>query len=228
MLTNNTKVNIKNIGKNTFMKIPKIIHQVWVGNLPMPKKWMRTWKEKNTDWKYILWGNDRIFNRKWINQKHIDFYKNKKTWWGIADIVRYEILYEFGGYMPGTDSECLNSIDNLFNENGFDCYTVYSNERIRKGHIAPIMACTKNNPLLKAMIEDLANRKRIGLYPVWREVGNLFTRQMTEKTEYKNIKIYPSYYFIPEHFMGDKYTGKGKIYARHHWGTTLKKYNEGV
>jgi len=29
------------------MKIEKIIHQVWIGNLKAPEIWMNTWKEKN-------------------------------------------------------------------------------------------------------------------------------------------------------------------------------------
>ena len=34
------------------MVIPKIIHQLWIGEKPAPINFMNTWKEKNTDFEY--------------------------------------------------------------------------------------------------------------------------------------------------------------------------------
>jgi len=40
----------------------------------------------------------------------------------------------------------------------------------------------------------------------------------------KDLTIFPSHYFIPEHYNGEKYQGDDKIYAHQLWGTTSKKY----
>ena len=39
-------------------KIPKIIHQLWIGNKPAPTNMMNTWKEKNPEFEYIFWNED--------------------------------------------------------------------------------------------------------------------------------------------------------------------------
>ena len=42
-------------------KIPKIIHQIWIGNRQLPLKlqqYQETWKEQNPDWEYKLWTNE--------------------------------------------------------------------------------------------------------------------------------------------------------------------------
>ena len=86
------------------MKIPKIIHKIWVGDKPAPMKWINTWVEKHPDWEHILWDNDKVYSRKWINEKHIGQYTEEGLWHGVADIIRYEILYEYGGIVSGEDS----------------------------------------------------------------------------------------------------------------------------
>ena len=45
------------------------------------------------------------------------------AWHIIADILRYEILYEYGGYMPGADSVCLRNIDDKFPDD-IELYTL--------------------------------------------------------------------------------------------------------
>ena len=41
-------------------KIPKIIHQIWIGNKPRPEKLMDTWKEKNPDFEYKFWNEENL------------------------------------------------------------------------------------------------------------------------------------------------------------------------
>lgn len=200
--------------------IPKIIHQLWVGPLPLPEEWMRTWREKNPDWKYMLWDNEKVFGRKWRNQKHIDFYKAKQNWPGVADLVRYEILYENGGFYPGADSICLEPIDELF-EDGFDIYSVYENEIKRPGYVSPIHAATPGHPFLEQIISELHQKEVMG--KPWQTTGNLYMMEAINRLK-PIIKIWPSYTLIPEHFTGQKYEGTGKVYARHLFGTTKKLY----
>ena len=36
-------------------KIPKIIHQLWIGPSPAPVNMMKTWKDKHPNFEYIFW-----------------------------------------------------------------------------------------------------------------------------------------------------------------------------
>ena len=48
--------------------IPKIIHQIWIGNLEPPISLMNSWKNKHPDFKYILWDEERIREEKFSSQ----------------------------------------------------------------------------------------------------------------------------------------------------------------
>ena len=37
---------------------------------------------------------------------------------------------------------------------------------------------------------------------------------------YTGLSILPSHFFIPEHFSGACYEGRGSVYARQHWAST--------
>jgi len=233
--------------------IEKNMHHIWVGDKPAPKKWLDTWTKSHPTWNYTLWDNDKVFSRVWKNQKLIDYYASKKIWHGVADLIRYEILYEFGGFMPGADSENMLPIDELF-ENEYELFAVRCGGDIKdwaredgepidkippfllredKRLIAPIYACKKGNEFAKNLIDELSKLEVKDLKEPWKTTGNVFCANMLKKYEPK-IMIWPMHYFIPYHPITIdagkpyKYIGNDKIYSKHFWGTTRRKYHEGI
>lgn len=202
--------------------IPKIIHQLWVGPLPMPERWMRTWREMHPDWSYVLWDEAKVFGRRWANRRHVEFYRRRRQWHGVSDLVRYEILFEQGGFMPEADSECVRPVDELFNENGYDAYAVAENERAAPGLLSPLTAAAPGSPFARALIEGLRRKMHVG--EPWKTVGNLWMRRVAERQTWPGLKILPSHTFNPDHHTGLKYTGAGVIYARQFWGTSKRLY----
>lgn len=205
-------------------KIPKKMHHIWVGEKEPPYQWINTWKEKHPTWEYKLWRNEDVYGRKWKNQALVDHYTNLKWWHGVADVVRYEILNEEGGFMSGADAVCLHPIDELVADENYDIFSVYENEICRKGLLSPIQASSPDNWFLKKIIENLG-QKRVGEWGLpWKTTGNLFMKEMVEKYKPKTLKIWPSYTLIPVHYTGLKYRGVGKIYAEQKFGTTNNLY----
>lgn len=198
------------------MIVEKNIHQIWVGPYEMPVLWMNTWKEKHPDWKYFLWGEDKIGEFK--NKDLINRCIEEKKYHGAADIMKYEILYNFGGFLAPADSECLNPIDELLNIKE-DCFACYENEEKRPGLISPQIGSTKGNGLMETMVGKMSKLTRV--VEPWIDTGNFIFTKTIGELNYP-IKIYPSYYFIPEHFNGFKYSGIDKIYATHKWWTSKK------
>jgi mannosyltransferase OCH1-like enzyme len=93
-------------------RIPKIIHQIWLGS-PLPgkyKKLQQTWREQHSEWQYILWTETEIEQFGLVNQAAYDAATNYGQ---KSDIARYEILYRMGGLYVDTDFECLQSFDVL-------------------------------------------------------------------------------------------------------------------
>ena len=77
------------------MFIPKILHQIWIGNKPMPEKYLKyqeSWKRFNPDWKFVLWNNENIKELKFFSQRAYD---NCINWAEKADYLRIVILVEF-------------------------------------------------------------------------------------------------------------------------------------
>lgn len=95
-------------------RIPKIIHQIWLGS-PVPQEFepfMKSWVKNHIggEWRYVLWTDKEIAALNLYNQA---FY-NEATNYGMkSDIARFEILYRFGGVYVDMDTESLNSLDIL-------------------------------------------------------------------------------------------------------------------
>ncbi len=194
---------------------------IWIGPLEPPSLWMKTWKDSHPDWEYRLYDNNFLSEFNFRTRHLIDKYYELEMYEGVADLMRLEILYEYGGFIPPADSWCYHNTDELFTEEC--CYTVYENEFIKGKLVSPILACEAGNRFVGTLIEELVKVKTENIDCAWKTTGNLFVAKMIEK--YKpNIVIFPSYYFIPVHFEGLIYEGEGKVYAKQFFGTTRNKY----
>lgn len=99
------------------MRIPKIIHHVWVGRNPLPEfasKYIDSWKRHHPDWEFRLWTDENLPRI----QNHA-VYQCTGTPAQKADILRYELLNQFGGVYVDTDFECLRNIEPLIGGCGF-------------------------------------------------------------------------------------------------------------
>jgi len=93
-------------------KIPKIIHQIWLGG-PLPEKfkdWCNSWRIMHTDWIYKLWTDE---DAAFYPFKNKDLFDRATNFGEKADIWRYELLERFGGVYVDIDEECLRRFDVL-------------------------------------------------------------------------------------------------------------------
>jgi len=206
--------------------IPKILHQLWIGPNPRPSKHMETWKTKNPDFEYILWNEEEIKARdiKLECQIAIDEMEEIN---GKADIIRWEILYHYGGFFEDADAICIEAIsDELMNNTAF---AGYENEIKIPGLIATgTMGFIKNHPLCRAAIDYILSNPTSYAktkYKAWKNVGPGLLTKLVNTRDYKDFHIFPSYYFLPVHHTGLKYEGHGKVYAYQEWGSTKVNYD---
>ena len=209
------------------MTIPKIIHQLWIGTKPRPTIMMNTWKKKNPDFEYIAWSEKELEKRNFKLQctKQIE---NIKEMCGKADIIRWEILYHYGGVFLDADSICIEPLDNHLMEKKSFC--AYENEECRGNLVAVgTMAFPKNHPLCLAAIKwilDENNFQSIKTKRAWITTGPTLLTKLLETSKYKDVTIFPSYYFLPIHHTNRTYNGHGKVYAFQEWGSTKQSYDD--
>lgn len=208
------------------MIIPKIIHQIWLGDQSIrPTPLMETWKDMNPDWEYKIWTEENIPKLK--NQDQFDAVNQLP---GKADILRYELLFNEGGFFIDADSECIKPLkDDLINNDSFCCW---ENEIVRPGLMANgYLASCKNNKLMKSLIDQISNipleyLQRPNMAP-WVTLGPVL---LTEQAKtYKHLKVYPSWYFIPKHYSGVDQSSKSPIYGKQYYmstGITGRSYEE--
>jgi mannosyltransferase OCH1-like enzyme len=206
--------------------IPKILHQIWIGPKPAPTNLMKTWKEKHPDFEYILWTEQEIEKRR-LQLTCIDKINMIPEINGKADIVRWEILYEYGGYFVDADSICIEPFDYYFS--GKSAFATFENENVRAGLIATgTMGFIPKHPLCLDIIQWINSNESTQLIKetrAWYSVGPGLLTKMLDTGKYKDVSIYPSHCFLPIHFTGPVYEGHKKVYGYQEWGTAKQSYD---
>lgn len=207
------------------MPIPKIIHQLWIGPKPRPHKFMKTWKDKHPDYEYIMWNEEEIKKRGLILECASKINEIEEIN-GKADIIRWEILYHYGGLFVDADSICIEPMNYLMDQNIPFCG--YENENIRQGLVATgTMAFPKNHQLTRGAIDYIktneVSRAKTGKM-AWRTVGPELLTKLLQTKLFNDVKVLPSYYFLPRHGTGLQYMGHSIVFAYQEWGSTKQNY----
>lgn len=139
------------------LKIPKIIHQIWLGS-PVPESFkdlQQSWIENHMgrDWLYKLWTDEDVAQMELHNQEFYDATDN----YGVkSDILRWEVLYSYGGVYVDMDYECLRALDDFHYT--YDFYTALQpldTFFVQLG--AALFGAKPQHPLLKHCIETIKN-----------------------------------------------------------------------
>ncbi|MEP5341489.1 MAG: glycosyltransferase [Algibacter sp.] len=93
--------------------IPKIIHYCWLSGDDFPpiiKKCIDTWKEKLSDYEFVLWDTNKfkLESNIWVQQA----FETKKYAFA-ADYIRLYAVYNYGGIYLDTDVEVVKSFNDL-------------------------------------------------------------------------------------------------------------------
>lgn len=205
--------------------IPRTLHVIWVGDeSKRPDNCIATWRRHNPDWELRLWGNAELAGYGWVNATHMRAMAERELN-GVADLMRWEILYNEGGFVVDADSICRRPLEPwLFEGEAMACW---ENELVRPGLIAAgYVASVKENPFFGQMVLDLQNSATLTDRMAWQSVGPLFLTECHRHYQYANLTIWPSQLFIPEHFSGARYGGGGAVFADQAWGSTLDTYDK--
>jgi len=219
------------LSENTSSIIPKIIHFIWIGNNKIPSEYInyiKSWIKNHPDYKFYFWNDSNI--PKLINQKYYDEAKFPAQ---KADILRYELLYFFGGIYVDSDFLCIKNIDKLIYKNNIDGFSAYES----KEYIAIGILGFKNYDnilfnIIKRIPYNINNNINNNSNKTIPELtGPIFFTEMWNKYK-KNThcafqqKYFYSYTFSDKFIKNKKYFIENDNYAIHMWGYSWKDKND--
>ncbi len=171
-------------------KIPKIIHQVWLDG-PLPQNYYATvqsWIKYHPEWEYHLWTKEEIRYLYLQNQPLFEEASAESQ----VEILRYEILYQFGGLFVDVDVECIKAFDILHEL--CDFYAGVE-QNIRTPFISSsIIGASAGHRLIKYCIQELKKKSSFTLDPLFL-THSFFT--IVKKNHPQANVILPAAFFHP-------------------------------
>jgi inositol phosphorylceramide mannosyltransferase catalytic subunit len=195
------------------MAIPRVFHRIWLGDAELPEEYRRygeSWARHHPAWEMRLWTEREIEELETSRAEAKDRRRHPAE---RSDLLRYEILYRFGGVYIDTDMECLRPIDPLLDGVRFFAGKVRGN-RLNNA----IIGCEEGHPSAKLLTRkarpvelDGNDVQRVDQYGT----GPYFLSSLVHKEQLKrrSITLFEADVFYP------KPKGPyGDAYAVHHQG----------
>lgn len=215
------------------MKIPKIIHRIWVGNNPIPERFERywaTWVDKHSNWEGV---GDRQFLaqqqewqfRTWRDADIESFGPEIVRLCGecrnpaeMSDVLRFVILEQHGGVYVDTDFECLKNIEPLLG--GHEFVAAWESDKIIA---SAFIACVPNHPVMKKMGDRL---RAMSIDTATSQMKTAGPIALTELVKGQNVTILPSKLLYSLQYVDRNKTIKppADAYAVHHWAHTWEDW----
>lgn len=192
--------------------IPKIIHQIWVGDLPIPEKsveFIKNIKTLHPEYEYRLWNNDDLTPLNFSNILYINKASSNAQ---KADMMRYEILYRFGGIYLDIDFELFKSIDGLLKNKMVVCN---EDGNIDQYMSNSFIACTKGNENLHRCVQAIKTVDYNA--PINHSTGPYFFRKNIDLNE--DATLLPTINMYPKHWSerAKVIEKTDEIFGVHHW-----------
>lgn len=251
------KNKLENVVKQNELKIPKIFHYIWFGSPVPEEyaRFRESWWYHHPDWTFIFWTDrtqtgdyDRslkttaeikqalhnpipgkrylidIKNLKLINQ---DFFDMAPNYGEQSDIIKWEVVYRFGGVYIDTDLECLRPLDDLHYM--YDFYTgIQPLDTCMVQLGAAIFAAIPYHPILDFCVNKIKGNQSI--YQIVLKTGPIhFTRQFMDqanKYDFIDVALPASYFYPCDYEQRGQHKSvwyKPEAFAVHHWASSWLK-----
>lgn len=223
------------------MGIPKIIHQIWVGPKPPPMDLINTVKEHNPDYEHILWTEEKIEQNKHLLRNYHKYKLARPPAYNVmSDILRYDIVYHFGGFYMDTDFKFIKGIGDFFFKDN-PTFLAFRENNVRYGDKFfqnALFAAIPQHPILLGINDGISNTSDDVFPTITREkafsyfgpaffTANIKSWLHTQPPEEREkVKIFSSHYFFPYYIWGEptfqeKEEELDHIFAHHLWKNGL-------
>ena len=215
------------------MAIPKIIHYVWLGGVPLPSKdaeYIENWQKLNPDFKIKHWSEKDVDLSKYPLARRA---LKEERWALAADIIRMIVIYENGGIYLDTDIELLKPLADFTKYRAFACWeakywfttSVFGAEK----HSLWIRKILKRYEMADEKITTDTFLKTVHSPSVYAQ--DIFKIELDGKTRVygkNDFATFASEYFCPKHYMTGELKITDKTVAIHHYASTWHTKSEKI
>jgi len=205
--------------------IPKILHIIWLGPKVPPmvsKGCMRSIAEQLPDWEIKLWTDKDI---QLLDLQNRQYFEEETNYGAKSDILRYELLYKFGGVYIDIDIEVVKSLTQL--NHAYEFYAgleAGDNEAIIGNSI---IASIPGHPIMKDCIDQIKeHRYQMVDWKVVDRTGPKHFEQSvlrgSQHCDQGKFILFPKSFFYPISHCNrteknlQRYI-KNETYCIHHW-----------
>ena len=205
--------------------IEKTIHYVWLGGKDIPDEYaafIENWRRLHPEWDIIEWNEENFDCEKneWIKSAI-----EQENYSLAADVIRSDILVNYGGVYLDVDIELFKPFDELTAENDF--FIGYETD-IWFG--CAVLGAKKGHKIMREAYERyLTPRNEINIKSNMLCVLNfsaaikrLYGIKLDGKTKKieDNAQILSNDYFFPQHYITRKIKMTENTVAMHHYSST--------
>lgn len=213
--------------------IPEVVHRIWFGPKPMRRELIefgKTWERHGYDLKLWTEANMPPLRNQWVYDEIARRGVNVGggvpelgVWVQRADIVSYELLYEFGGIYANTDMECLRRLP----LGGVNAFAGIEEDRWLSN---ALMGCVPGHPLFGWIVDEIEPRYReLSDQPMNGVTGpHLLTA--AHHLNPGKLKVFPKEAFQPVLYHPDdmrrEWDDHPDAYTVQHWGHTRGRWTQ--
>lgn len=96
--------------------IPRLFHFIWLGPNRLDFSYIETWRRHHPDWQLRIWTDADLTKKNFDSFSQI---QQSLKYTQKSDLMRYEILYRYGGVYFDVDFECKKNITELLRGHTF-------------------------------------------------------------------------------------------------------------
>ena len=178
-------------------KIPKIIHQIWLGPNPLPpfyEKFARSGRKLNSDYEYRLWTDKDLEH---ISLQNLRLFNSLSNYGAKSDVLRYEILNLYGGVYVDVDFECMKAIPSALLP--FDFVGGLQFSSVPEVGNAFLMAAPQSF-IISSIISQCSSPDHEGVFEIFKATGPFLVSKIIEEnlnSSTDEFLILPSNYVYP-------------------------------
>jgi hypothetical protein len=181
------------LGKEDEVKVPKVIHFIWLGPNPYPNESLaniRSWIEHHPDWTFKFWTDRRRPLPHPRMQLHLvsdftftkleDYFQESDNYAEKSEVLRYEILNQEGGLYVDHDVKCFKSFAPFHMHFDLFCGLEAPHQPILSSSVSItncIIGVRPDHPVMKAVIDRVKGK--------WEEIGRAYPGDDKESIVYR-------------------------------------------